>query len=248
MADKTGRTYVSRCGLFFPACLVVMVLLVYGCSRQVVVPRHKAAASKGAYRQFGKWYKPLESSAGFTQEGMASWYGDPFHGRKTASGEVYNMYDMTAAHKTLPLGTMVRVTNRQNGKSVDVRINDRGPFVRGRIIDLSYAAARKLGILGPGTAPVRIVALGRTPGDRSSGIEEGVLTVQVGAFASRQNADNLRAGLSKKFADVHVSTFFDGRQTLYRVRVGRYHSRDDAQDAARILADEGFKQTFIVAE
>ncbi len=112
-----------------------------------------------SYEEFGERYKVLQSSQGFNEKGLASWYGIDFHGRDTSSGEVYDMYDMTAAHKTLPLPTYVRVVNFDNGRSLVVKVNDRGPFIRGRIIDLSYAAAYRLGITGPGTANVEITAL-----------------------------------------------------------------------------------------
>ena len=112
-----------------------------------------------SYVEFGERYKVLQSSNGFREKGLASWYGIDFHGRDTSSGEVYDMYEMTAAHKTLPLPTYVRVSNLDNGRSSIVKVNDRGPFIEGRIIDLSYAAAYRLGITGPGTANVEIVAL-----------------------------------------------------------------------------------------
>ena len=112
-----------------------------------------------SYEEFGERYKVLQSSQGFKEKGLASWYGIDFHGRDTSSGEVYDMYDMTAAHKTLPLPTYVRVVNFDNGRSLVVKVNDRGPFIQGRIIDLSYAAAYRLGITGPGTANVEITAL-----------------------------------------------------------------------------------------
>src|SRR5262250_1784453 len=104
--------------------------------------------------------KPVEPAPGATQQGIASWYGPGFHGRRTASGEVYNQFDLTAAHQTLPHGTRVRVVNLTNDRSVLVRINDRGPFVDDRIIDLSYAAARQIDMIGPGTAPVRLEIVG----------------------------------------------------------------------------------------
>ncbi|MFZ5563388.1 MAG: septal ring lytic transglycosylase RlpA family protein [Thermodesulfobacteriota bacterium] len=237
----------TRYKCILPFCLMTVVLLMWGCSTRVAsTPPSRPHA--GTYRQFGKEYRLLPSAAGFEEEGTASWYGEPFHGRKTASGEVYDMHRMTAAHKTLPLGTRVKVYNRQNGRSVEVRINDRGPFVASRIIDLSYAAAKELGVIGPGTAPVRIVALEPGPGDVRLGTEEGVFSFQVGAFASRENADNLKAALSKKFAHVHVAEFFDGNSTLYRVRVGRYPSREAVEGARPDMARAGFEDVFVVAE
>jgi len=133
--------------------------VVYG---KAETPRNLPKTAWGnpdTYRVFGKQYSVMDSSRGFSETGVASWYGTKFHGRTTSSGEVYNMYNMTAAHKHLPLPTFVRVTNLDNGRELDVKVNDRGPFVDDRIIDLSYGAAAKLGVLDKGTARVRIVAI-----------------------------------------------------------------------------------------
>ena len=133
------------------------------------VPRAEVKTRLGnpeSYRVAGKEYRVLETSEGYRQEGIASWYGSQFQGRRTSSGEIYDMYRMTAAHKTLPLPTYVRVTNLENGRSVVVRVNDRGPFVDGRIIDMSFVAAIRLGMLGPGTARVEVVALDPPARDR----------------------------------------------------------------------------------
>jgi len=108
------------------------------------------------YKALGQWYQPLPDAKGFRQQGIASWYGPDFHGKRSSSGETYDMHDMTAAHKTLPLGTKVRVTNLKSGESVDVEINDRGPHVKGRVVDLSKAAARELGMTGAGLVKVQV--------------------------------------------------------------------------------------------
>src|SRR5262249_58511897 len=136
-----------------------------------------AAVLPGCGFLFGHSKAPVDAHPGATQLGTASWYGPGFHGNRTASGEVYDQYDLTAAHQTLPLGTRVIVTNLDNGRAVEVRINDRGPFVKGRSIDLSYAAARSLGMLGPGTVPVRIEVLGGHPQRLAS----AGYTIQVGS-------------------------------------------------------------------
>jgi len=128
----------------------------------VTVPVSLSKSSIGnpvSYEEFGERYNVLKSSAGFRESGVASWYGIDFHGRNTSSGEVYDMYQMTAAHKTLPLPTYVKVNNLDNGRTLVVKVNDRGPFIQGRILDLSYGAAYRLGITGPGTANVEIEAL-----------------------------------------------------------------------------------------
>ena len=172
---------------------------------------------------------------GRIQTGTASWYGEEFHGRPTSSREVYDMNDLTAAHNTLPLGTFVAVTNLANGRSVVVRINDRGPFVKNRIIDLSYAAARALDMIGPGTAPVRIEVLpGLSPPPAALRF-----SVQAGSFVSRDNAESMRRELARQFPDVQISTFETPNALYYRVRITA-QNRDAAAAIARRLADQGY--------
>jgi rare lipoprotein A len=197
----------------------------------------------------------MNDADGFTERGIASWYGKDFHGRKTSSGEVYNMYAMTAAHKTLPLGTYVRVRNLNNGKEIDVKVNDRGPFVAGRIIDLSYSGAKALDIVGPGTAPVEITALGMATGvtdGRQTYVqvdyEQGQFTVQVGAFLEQANAQRLRNKLAESFENAHITTYFDGQKTFYRVRVGRLTTLSQAEKYEQMLKGSGYKTATIVAE
>lgn len=206
------------------------------------------------YRVNGTWYNPLPEANGYVEQGVASWYGRKFHGRKTSSGEVYDMYAMTAAHKTLPLGTWVQVRRMDTGKQIQVRINDRGPFVHGRIIDLSYAAAKKLGMVGPGTAAVEVVALGKrkhtAAGDTYVPVDyySGAFTFQVGAFSSRDNAERLQTKLRQRFANAHVVSYDRGDTVFYRVRVGRCNDLASAEAYERHLADNGFPDAFIVAE
>ena len=178
------------------------------------------------------------------ETGIASWYGHPFHGRRTANGEVYNMYEMTAAHRTLPFNTMVRVHNLENGRDVEVRITDRGPFVEGRIIDLSFASAQAMGM--PSTALVRLELLGASsPGGAEP--EPGVFAVQVGAFQDRTNAERLKESIAKRFGPVNIQTFDRGDAVFYRVRVGRESTEDKADDLARQLREAGFAiETFVV--
>lgn len=172
---------------------------------------------------------------GDIQTGIASWYGEEFHGKMTSSREVYDMRDLTAAHNTLPLGSYVMVTNLNNGKSVAVRINDRGPFTKNRVIDLSYAAAKALDMIAPGTAPVRIEVL-RKISPPASGLK---FSVQVGSFVSKENALALQKELTQYFRDVTLSSFATARQVFYRVRV-RAKSREDAQAIGRALVDRGY--------
>jgi rare lipoprotein A len=170
--------------------------------------------------------------------GWASWYGKDFHGRRTASGAVYDMYQLTAAHKALPLGTSAMVTHLDNGKSVLVTINDRGPFVRGRIIDLSYAAAQALGMVEEGVAKVRVEVVDKkaTPPP----LAEGPFTIQVGAFIDRANAVRLMAELQKSYTDVSITEMKTAENTYYRVRVGRFRTRDETYHIASRLAQEGY--------
>ena len=208
------------------------------------------------YKVLGKWYQPLPHSDGFRQRGLASWYGRDFHGKKTSNGEIYNMYAMTAAHKTLPLGTYVRVHNIENNRSTVVRINDRGPFVRGRIIDLSYSAAKEVGIVGPGTARVEVVALGKrttSTGKTAStytadDYTTGNFTFQVGAFLSRENAEKQRRQLAQRYKNAHIAVYDRGDQIFYRVRVGRFTTLKEAVEQEKILIQDGFTDPILVAE
>jgi len=185
-----------------------------------------------------KRYKPAPAPVppGYTEEGNASWYGVPFHGRRASNGEVYDMYKLTAAHRTLPFETMVRVTNLNNGKSTVVRITDRGPFVDNRIIDLSLAAAREVDSVGPGVVPVRVEVL-------SPGIDptSGFFTVQVGAFRDRANAERLHDRLSPSYSPIFIQQYDSPGGVFYRVRVGRISGEDAARQFGEELRDrEGF--------
>ena len=193
------------------------------------VPREEKKSKYGnpaSYKVFGKRYYVLDSSEGFKQKGVASWYGTKFHGQRASSGETYNMYAMTAAHKTLPLPTYVEVTNLKNGRKAVVKVNDRGPFHDGRIIDLSYAAATKLGVVATGTAPVEIRALNQQ-GQPEVAVDEnyvddnGKLYVQIAAFNTEENALRMIEDLrEKKFHSVRIHVDNDQGKLLYRVRIG----------------------------
>ena len=177
-----------------------------------------------------KYTKP-----GYIQTGKASWYGPGFHGKKTSSREIYNMHDMTAAHRTLPFGAYVIVTNLNNEKTVTVKINDRGPFIKGRIIDLSYAAASALDMVGPGVIPVRIeVIQSLSPSPNSQKI-----SVQVGAFTIKKNAEMLKTQLSKTFSDVYIARLKTPHQTYYRVRI-KAESKQKANNLALKLQKAGY--------
>ena len=208
------------------ALLLVIIILLYACAR-IQLPE-----------------------ATGVQTGMASWYGNDFHGRTTASKEIYDMYDLTAAHRSLPFGTKVMVTNLKNGKSVEVRINDRGPFIRGRIIDLSYAAAKAIDMVKDGVVPVRIEIVEWGSGKKKPRPEkarriltqekEGKLFVQVGAFIKQENAHRLRDELLKRsFKNVIIVVFKTKQAVYYRVRI-RCTSASEAHQVAQRLFQLGY--------
>jgi len=180
---------------------------------------------------------PLPAPSGYTEEGNASWYGVPFHGRRASNGEIYDMYKLTAAHRTLPFETMVRVTNLNNGVSTIVRITDRGPFVDNRIIDLSLAAAREVDSVAAGVVPVRVEVLG------GADPTAGFFTVQVGAFRDRANAERLRDRLSPSYSPIFIQQYDSPDGLFYRVRVGKISGEDAAHQFGMQLHDrEGFTQ------
>jgi rare lipoprotein A len=185
---------------------------------------------------------PVARTSGEQAErGIASWYGVPYHGRRSSNGEIYDMYKLTAAHRTLPFNTVVRVTNLTNGKHVDVRITDRGPFVEDRIIDLSLAAAREIDMVASGTARVLVEIL-----SGSSSSSAGTFSVQIGAFAERINAERVRNQLGPRFQPIFIQEYDSPAGHLFRVRVGSVFSEAAAQQlAARLQSDSGF-QTFVV--
>jgi rare lipoprotein A len=176
----------------------------------------------------------------YVEEGIASWYGVPFHGRRTSNGEIYDMNEFTAAHRTLPFNTVVRVTNLRNGKQTEVRINDRGPFVANRVIDLSHSAAAAIEMIGTGTAPVRLEVLSGPP------LQSGFFGVQVGAFQVQENAERLKAQLAARYSPVIVVPYDSPNGIFYRVRVGRLPSEEAARQlAGQLQAIEQFT-TFVV--
>ncbi len=236
------------------------------------VPRHEPLSRYGnppEYEVFGQRYRTMASSAGFEERGLASWYGTKFHGRRTSSGEPYDMFAMTAAHRHLPLPSFVEVTNLDNGKRVVVRVNDRGPFVGGRIIDLSYAAAHRIGMVEKGVAPVRVRAVGPEDGPaepvqlaaiepltRSDAIEAGngtdapVSFVQVGAFADREAAERVGRDLrALGFSDVVVTTLArNPEDPLHRVRIGPLEGAAAVQEVAERLHRAALEDYRVVVE
>ncbi len=191
--------------------------------------------------------------AGYLGRAVASWYGPGFHGKLTASGERYNMHAMTCAHKSLPFGTRLKIVNVESGKSAVVVVNDRGPFVRGRDIDVSKAAAQKLGIIGSGTGRVKVVSLGRdmryakylnsetVTGGPGLSKPRGPYTIQVAAFSDKFNAVHMKKGLEINHKKVHMVEKWINGKRFYRVRVGEFEREEQAGRYARRLAGEGYE-------
>ncbi len=198
--------------------IIFLIIFISGC------------ATKRSYYIYHAPTKPMKAYVGYQETGIASWYGSDFHGRPTASGEIYNMYAMTAAHKTLPLGTYVKVTNLENGRSVIVKINDRGPFVKGRIIDLTYAAAKKLGMAKKGIARVRITVVKSPFLYKNSRFHYSrYYAVQIASFTIYSNAKSFKKILSRYFIKTYIkSTYVNGRK-FYRVLIGNYRRRSSAE-------------------
>ena len=259
--------------LFFAAT----ILLTTGCAKKIIrnapaskqsvrapatvkraPPSGRVPATQRPYRIDGKTYYPLPSAEGFEQRGIASWYGNPFHGRKTSNGETYNMHRMTAAHKTLPMNTRLLVKNLENGKETVVRINDRGPFVRGRIIDLSNAAARRLGVVEKGTAKVKLVALGEAATFKQGqgtverflphqDFRHGDFYVQIGSFTNKANANRLKDKMIAWGRKTVIQTWRGPEKTYYRVQVRAGTELDHASRVERALSEAGYPGAFVVA-
>lgn len=184
--------------------------------------------------------------AGYKERIIASWYGEEFHGRRTANGEVYDMYGLTAAHRTMPFDTYLLVTNRENGQSVKVKVNDRGPFVSGRSLDLSYGAAKKLDMVRTGTAKVDIEIIG-TDEAKSRGAR---FAIQVGAFSIEENALKLKKRLevNYNYKEIRIIPYETNSKRYLRVRVGSYSSEGDAVKVSKKLKSKEGLDGFVVRE
>jgi len=205
-----------------PVVLIIIILLLQACASS----RDEVRRPDGRYM-------------------VASWYGKKFHGRLTASGETYNMYAHTAAHKTLPFGTRLKITNPENGRSVVVKVNDRGPFVPGRDIDLSYGAAKKIGLINKGTARVRVDYMGRDMSFvrpvKYVYSSRAPFTVQIASFRDYKNADNLRSVLSRTYRNVYIKRVSINGRRYYRVMIGKFSDRRYADRLAEKLSREGYR-------
>jgi len=223
------------------AFVILLLLLLSSCMRAEQympseVPPHYKTGSK--YTEKGITSTPLKSSQGYSAKGIASWYGKKFHGRKTANGERYDMYAMSAAHRTLPLPTMVRVTNRENGRQIVVRVNDRGPFIEGRLIDLSYAAARELGFIHQGTAKVKIEVIDSVrdgmalmPYDGYMPLKKNIY-ILLESYPELDQARRLKRIIVDDYPSTHIRFIKKSQQSdaRYYVRLGPFHNRQQLEE------------------
>lgn len=223
------------------------------------VPKREPFSRSGnrPYTVFNKTYRPMRDVAGYRERGVASWYGKKFHGRRTSSGEAYDMYAMSAAHKTLPIPCYARVRNLSNGREVVVRVNDRGPFLHNRLIDLSFAAANRLGIVTSGTGLVEVSAIDVDAAPAAQAVTQTdvahvragapTLYVQLGAFATATNAEELRARFARLgFSDVQVRA--GGEPVLHRVRIGPLESIDASDKMLARVQRAGADAAYLVIE
>ncbi|MGB3210563.1 MAG: septal ring lytic transglycosylase RlpA family protein [Desulforhopalus sp.] len=247
-SSRAQNTKILLCGIILSTILCFFLVSIAESSGRR--PR-----TQNSYVINNKRYYPIPSAEGYSEKGIASWYGGKFHGRKTSNGEIYNMYSMTAAHKTLPMNTMLLVKNLENGKEIAVRVNDRGPFVRGRIVDLSYKGAKAIGIDRKGIARVHIIALGEEavikygelPALLYRDLSAGEFYVQIGAFAQENNA----ARLQKRFTDAgHTAVIKKNSGSdsiLHMVQVYVGDTLQDAKRSEKALLDRGYVGAFIIA-
>ncbi len=210
--------------------------------------------NKSPYVVRGVKYHIADTAKGFVEEGYASWYGLKFHGELTSNGEIYNMYAMSAAHKNLPIPSYVKVTNLENNKQIIVRVNDRGPFHKGRVIDLSYAAATKLGYAKKGTARVKVELIQLEPGSlntysgNESPQDQVVHFIQVAAFSLKQSAEKVLHQLEgvENLPEVFIGSDAVGGAVIHRVRVGPFTNESDAIASLKLLKNRGFSGAQVI--
>jgi rare lipoprotein A len=222
------KTQNSKLRTAAMAAVMLLVILTAACAHRGSTPVSTRPAPPSA-----------QVEEGWTEKGIASWYGEPYHGRQTASGEIYDMHAMTAAHKTLPFGAVVKVSRRDTGADVKVRVNDRGPFIEGRIIDLSYAAARSIGLDIDGVAPVKIKVVGHDQYRRPAPVPsvapaEACFWVQVGAFSERERAARVEEELE---ASGETAVVLTGLDELWRVRLGPFDEEIEAERTRNRVTD-----------
>lgn len=276
-----GPLFITIFEMVKPSLVALFILLSFSlesCSKQVIrtpvsnsapppsssskspsMVSKKIEGKEKPYTVNGKWYFPITSAVDYKEKGVCSWYGPDFHGKLTSSRETYDMFAYTAAHRILPFNTQVRVKNPANDKEVVVRINDRGPFLKERILDLSYTAAKDLGLIGPGTARIELEALGILEEGEDKGqkvtrlvqqidFQQGNFTVQIGAFKDRQNALRLQEKLLKEYPQVEISETIRFEETFFRVRLSHCTQLQEALRLQKQLEAKGFTQAMVVAQ
>lgn len=243
----------KRIPLILLLCTVVCYSLTN--SPNAFAVKGTVAATQRPYRINNRTYYPLPSAEGYVESGIASWYGGDFHGRSTSNGEIYNMHEITAAHKLLPMHTILLVQNLDNGKQTIVRVNDRGPFIRGRIIDLSYGSAKKIDLIPSGIARVKITALGegkrtnrgRIEFKKHANLYTGEYFVQIGAFLQKYNAIKLQDKFTKAQHKTVITKAQVKGKLFYRVQVYVGQTLNGARRSENALLAKGYRGAFILA-
>lgn len=239
---------------FLFSFLAISILL--GFCNQAKAENDLSSHTQQPYIINNRVYRPLPSSSGFKQTGIASWYGPDFNGHTTSNGETYNMYGQTAAHRLLPMNTMLLVYNMENGKSTIVRVNDRGPFVPGRILDLSYSAAKKIDLVENGTAKVRVTAISKTgtpiaeapPPSQDIDFNIGDFFIQVGAFQQKSNALHLQKRFAEFGHPTIIQQFFSQKSILYRVCIYAGRELHGAFKVEQAVHQHGWLGAFVIAK
>ncbi len=256
--DNADNSHMKRLeehiiNICFPAIFLAFALPLFACAGPIPAHRSQTPLTQNPYKINNIRYYPIPSSIGYKETGIASWYGKDFHGRPTSNGEIYDMYKPTAAHKTLPMNTMLLVANLENGQETVVRVNDRGPFVQGRVIDLSYEAAKKINLVKNGTAKVRLTALAPTPnnGKQKDGVsydfQNGEYYVQIGSFISKSNALHMQRRFTDSGHTTVIQKHFHPTSTFFRVQVYAGNTLKSARKAEKALQNHGYKGAFIIA-
>lgn len=240
--------------LIFQALLLLCSSLIL--CNTVLAAQKRVPGTQRPYVINNRTYYPLPTADGYVESGIASWYGRDFHGRPTSNGETYNMHNITAAHKLLPMHTMLLVQNEENGRKIVVRVNDRGPFVQGRIIDLSYGAAKELGLVNSGVARVTITALGEVQNKDNQGtitfkkqadLRSGEYFVQIGAFLQKYNALELQDKFTKAKHRAVITKAKVNDKLFYRVQVYVGQTLNNARRSEIALLKSGYRGAFIIA-
>ena len=263
LSPQKGQGSCARYSKIFNPLKIIVLLLILltGCGPVTITPESsgkKTAPTQKPYKIGGKTYYPIDSASGYRETGKASWYGKKFHGRKTANGETYDMYAKTAAHKTLPMNTVLLVRNLNNGKETVVRVNDRGPFVRGRIIDLSYKAAGEIGLVQSGVTKAEIIAMGESTGSGSKGKKgsdklkfqdfyKGNYYIQIGSFLNKKNAEKVALIFMSQGTKVTIQPYITSDKTFYRVQISAGTSLKLAKILEEKLAKTGYSGAFTFA-